>query len=814
MNNQRGSRSFRGRGAPRNIPNNRGGGGKPPNTRYFNQRNFGNISNSNRGRRDNDRRYESRDSNNSFRRNVNRGNSMSRNNNIRNDNMNPTFNDNTDNLNRSFDFLPDRPDFESGNERSSGFTSNQRNLNDNILSLEDMRRSPNPNRLSNYDNRFPENSNNMFQRNRNISDVDNRVPPNISLDNLFRVSRRNDTRNRSSDSNSQTKLNDNTQNDSRGLNKNDRSMSETRAFEGNPDHFNRQSRNLVENRSYFTDNFDNNRDGYDNSYANEDCNNSNQNYGRSPGYLSSGMGGRNVNAGRYFGPRVAENFIRPPAFFNKPVLGLNMGPPMNPADIRPKVFIPYNPVLRFARPSEEPELHSDLNINDAVGRNEENVESSTRYLGNVMESNPILLNNPRDRRCKRGRGNTIRKRGVDCRIRGGRRIETRSQSAGKFGKRQYSLENKRKSIKDKKKNDSIVIETTSDEDEDAVIEIPVTPPPLVLIEDDEENDVKECDDINVSLKNLAPNKNQGRNRAISPSSSIISDDFIVANDRQRVNSGSMSTPHDDDLQGQPTVESFVNKSRSKSREPEGDDISNFVPPVKFTEAFEKITHPCDKLEYELSDQSESIYDRSQKRRRDYSKMEDAITPKTSRMNKAGSLSKSSGFAASSDEGELIIDEKSIIDSSTDDDDTIAICPPPSIKSSTPFIKRGMALENSSNDDFATILSNIIEGKGNSSGDSDIIQLSDEENGNVSDDNETDVNKKLHEIDLTLNEEMNECDENLDKTQNEMPLVDEESSIGWNVSWGGDTLSTTINDRVSNMGKSVGSQLFWITLGNN
>lgn len=744
MNNQRGGRNFRrapmGRGAPRNTPSN------PQNKRYFNQRIPNTDRNGNHSGRD---RFSHRDSG----RNMNRASSMPRQNHMGNDN-----DDSRNNMNKPFEI--------SGNGRSQMFFDNK---NDNF-SLENMRRSSSNNRFGSKDNSGTQdvNSDKIFDRNRRNTN-DDRESSRMSLDDLFGGSRGNNSGNRDP-------INSNRDFDnSRGFNRNDN-------FENSSDNLNRPNiPSLMKSRNYFTDNF-NERNVNDNSnFNNDNANNSNQNFNRNRGNSNSGGMGRGRNdMGRYFGPRISDNFIRPPAFFNQPVLGLNMGPPapMKATDSRPKVFIPYNPVLRFARPPDQQEKNKlDMNMGDSYDRSaEENIQNLSKFMGNVMQNGPVMLNTklrPDKRtRLARGRGDTFR-RGDRGRMKGSRGNNTRK--AGKF-RGQNTNDNTKYSRNANKKNSSIVIDTTSDEDEDAVVVIPVSPPPLVLIVDDEEDGGVEYENV---VKNSVEKK-----RAISPSLSIISDDFIVANDRQRVNSGSMSTPHDDDLQGQPTVESFVNsKSRSKSRESENDD--GFVRP-----AIDKGVHDTN-IESESSDQTESIYKRTQRRRNDLNASRSKRTAK-----------QVTGSGISSDEGDLMIDEKSAIIDSSSDDDSIAICPPPPPpKASTPFLKRGMALENNSNDDFAAILSNIIEGKGNESDESDVIQLSDDDNGNMSEDIEdTDVNKKLNEIDSNLNEEMNNCDDNLDKTQDEMPLVDGESSIGWNVSWGDDALSTTTNDQGTNKGK--------------
>uniref|UniRef100_A0A1L8DT30 Zinc finger CCHC domain-containing protein 7 n=1 Tax=Nyssomyia neivai TaxID=330878 RepID=A0A1L8DT30_9DIPT len=84
-------------------------------------------------------------------------------------------------------------------------------------------------------------------------------------------------------------------------------------------------------------------------------------------------------------------------------------------------------------------------------------------------------------------------------------------------------ERKRNRRKDKKKVTTIVLDSSEDEKDEDVVEIPVPPPPLVCLSSDES-------------QQEAPPKVRRKisPRGSSPSSSILSDDFIAAKDRLRL----------------------------------------------------------------------------------------------------------------------------------------------------------------------------------------------------------------------------------------------------------------------------------------
>lgn len=775
----------------------RGRSGKPSNqmnnsskTRYFNQPIPDNRSNNGGSG------YNTNRNTNSFRgRNMNRSNSLPRPNNLNRDNNSDRFDNSRNNFNRSFDMRSDRQNFESNNQGMSvgRFEDNQRNSN-NYFSLENMRRSP----VNTFHKEDIDDRPHIFSN-------DNRLERNVSNPNSL-FDRRDYTRPRENSTSESFNVNDLFGlNNSRGFFKSESNSNNQNVVDShNNNHNFNNSQNSNERKPL--ENFCHDRnikeDYKDTQYRNEDSGFNNQINNRNQGF-SNNRGDRNQNDSRYFGPRPTEKFSNVPVFYNKPILGLNNMRPSMPADNRPKAFIPYEPVLRFARPSVS-DIPRDFTTGTQVIDNVKHSEPD--ISGNIMQRNPVRFGNIRERRGnmrgRRGGNRDVADRIGDAllgRIREVQRNEMRRgrRGAGKYSGRKKSL------IKDQVKgmrnrDESIVIDNTSDEDEDCIIEVPVTPPPLVLIDDESDYD---DDDENKKLSLDSASQSQTRNtpgRVISPTSSIVSDDFIHANDRQRVTSECFSTPQDDDLEGQPTVESFVNsKSRSKSKELEiVDDHAKFVHPGKYT-VTDVNSRPTDVYESESSDQWDSIYQRPHKRRKSISN--DSSSDSRTKKNKKRQRSTSVGNVQTgdtSDDGELVIDEKTAIESSEDDDDeSIQICPPPPAKTNLPFIKRGAALENNSNDDFAAILSNIIEGKD----DDDIdeinkTQSSDDETREI----ESNINKKIREIDLTLTEEISKSN----KTQNEIPLVDEETNIGMNVSWDGDILSKSTTDRGKTIGKII------------
>ncbi|XP_055703258.1 uncharacterized protein LOC129801879 isoform X2 [Phlebotomus papatasi] len=106
---------------------------------------------------------------------------------------------------------------------------------------------------------------------------------------------------------------------------------------------------------------------------------------------------------------------------------------------------------------------------------------------------------------------------------------------------QSKREKKKNRRKDKKKPETIVLDSSDDEKDDDVVEVPVPSPPLVCLDSSDES---QQDGMKKS-----PRKRQVKStRGSSPSSSILSDDFIAAKDRKRL-AESMETIHmaDDEL---------------------------------------------------------------------------------------------------------------------------------------------------------------------------------------------------------------------------------------------------------------------------
>lgn len=95
-----------------------------------------------------------------------------------------------------------------------------------------------------------------------------------------------------------------------------------------------------------------------------------------------------------------------------------------------------------------------------------------------------------------------------------------------------------------------------DDDDDDVVIIPTEPPPLICIDDSSEEEVLvECEPID-AYRFIAPEKRNyanalggqpGSSRCVSPTSSIVSDDFIGHRDRQRVELDAFGGVADEEL---------------------------------------------------------------------------------------------------------------------------------------------------------------------------------------------------------------------------------------------------------------------------
>uniref|UniRef100_A0A1B0CKQ4 Zinc finger CCHC domain-containing protein 7 n=1 Tax=Lutzomyia longipalpis TaxID=7200 RepID=A0A1B0CKQ4_LUTLO len=96
-------------------------------------------------------------------------------------------------------------------------------------------------------------------------------------------------------------------------------------------------------------------------------------------------------------------------------------------------------------------------------------------------------------------------------------------------KRDRAKKNRRK---EKKKVQTIVLDSSEDEEKDDVVEIPVPPPPLVCLDSSDESthEVAEMP----KPQGGAGGKRRISPRGSSPSSSILSDDFIATQDRRRL----------------------------------------------------------------------------------------------------------------------------------------------------------------------------------------------------------------------------------------------------------------------------------------
>lgn len=387
----------------------------------------------------------------------------------------------------------------------------------------------------------------------------------------------------------------------------------------------------------------------------------------------------------------------------------------------------------------------------------------------------------------------------------------------------------------------VILESTDDDDDD-VIEIPLPKPPLISIDSsDSESVASKTEFLSPNVKKKYKQKSTTNSRCNSPAS-IMSDDFIMPNDRSRLNESreSLNILEDEELQMNQTVDSVVTKRRScKSRslikkianvlkineelDPSNNDAVAVEPEKTATKNYEvnNLIASVDIYESESSDMPDSVYNRVKDKKtivEDKEVPEDGKLQKKSkrmRKRKSSGSNKGSEHNSSSDEDEFTI--KNIV------------------TTSSPYIMRGEAVQNAitdggkkskivnkrrrfdsrveSDEEFISILSSIVHPDSESDDDEDTSKeksidardlvnhlkvvdeidevVQEDEIISVSDKNISIIEDEISSDDIQINIEIpqkeddelimsvDECPDVLEmQCERRSPLVDQ-FEIGWN-----------------------------------
>lgn len=272
-------------------------------------------------------------------------------------------------------------------------------------------------------------------------------------------------------------------------------------------------------------------------------------------------------------------------------------------------------------------------------------------------------------------------------------------ASGKTKKLEKLQAKKVKSAKNRKNKNIpvVVLDSSADDDDDDVIEIPLPKPPLISI------DSSDSESITSKSEFLSPNvkkkyKQKSTNSRCNSPASIMSDDFIMPNDRSRLNESreSLNILEDEELQINQTVDSFVAKKRLDKSDALIKKIADVLkinpapsnPIVELEKQSSKNYEvnnsiaSADIYESESSDMPDSVYKRVKDKKTISEGKEDAgdgkLQKKSKRMRKRKSSGSNKGSEhSSSDEDEFTI--KNIV------------------TTSSPYIMRGEAVQNAISD---------------------------------------------------------------------------------------------------------------------
>lgn len=399
----------------------------------------------------------------------------------------------------------------------------------------------------------------------------------------------------------------------------------------------------------------------------------------------------------------------------------------------------------------------------------------------------------------------------------------------------------------KNKNIPVVILDSSDDgDDDDVIEIPLPKPPLISIDSSDSESVASKSEF------LSPNvkkkfKQKSTNSRCNSPASIMSDDFIMPNDRSRLNESreSLNILEDEELQMNQTVDSVVTKKRMNTSQNLIKKIADVlkINEAKDTEVIESekttknyevnnLIASVDIYESESSDMPDSVYNRVKDKKGVPEDKEDAGDGKLQKKSKRMRKRKSSGSNKGSE-----------LSSSDEDEFTIKNI----VTTSSPYIMRGEAVQNAitdggkkskipnkrrrfdsrveSDEEFISILSSIVHPDSESDDEEDtskeksldardlvnhlkvvdeedeekeeeIISVSDKNISTIEDENSSDdiqLNVEVPQKEDELIMSVDECPDVLEvQCERRSPLVDQ-FEIGWNDemrkfynnSWGGE-----------------------------
>lgn len=375
----------------------------------------------------------------------------------------------------------------------------------------------------------------------------------------------------------------------------------------------------------------------------------------------------------------------------------------------------------------------------------------------------------------------------------------------------------------------VVLDSSADDDDDDVIEIPLPKPPLISIDSSDSESVASKSEF------LSPNvkkkfKQKSTNSRCNSPASIMSDDFIMPNDRSRLNESreSLNGLEDEELQINQTVDSVVTKKRLNTSQALIQKIADVLKINKATNPIVELEKQsaknyevnnsiasADIYESESSDMPDSVYNRVKDRKTATEDKEDIGDGKLQKKSKRMRKRKSSGSNKGSE-----------LSSSDEDEFTIKNI----VTTSSPYIMRGEAVQNAitdggkkpkilnkrrrfdskieSDEEFISILSSIVHPDSESDDEEDtskensinardlvnhlkVVDELNEEDVGVEEDIQINVEIPQKEDESIMS--VDECPDVLEmQCERRSPLIDQ-FEIGWNdemkkfynSSWGGE-----------------------------
>lgn len=392
---------------------------------------------------------------------------------------------------------------------------------------------------------------------------------------------------------------------------------------------------------------------------------------------------------------------------------------------------------------------------------------------------------------------------------------------------------KTKAAKNRKNKNIPVVILDSSADDDDVIEIPMPQPPLISI------DSSDSESITSKSEFLSPNvkkklKQKSTNSRCNSPASIMSDDFIMPNDRSRLNESreSLNALEDEELQINQTVDSVVTKKRLNTSQALIQKIADVLNINKATNPIVELEKQsaknyevsnsiasADVYESESSDMPDSVYNRVKDRKTASEDKDDTGDGKLQKKSKRMRKRKSSGSNKGSEHN-----------SSSSDEDEFTI--KNIVTTSSPYIMRGEAVQNAitdggrklkiinkrkrfdskieSDEEFISILSSIVHPDSESDDEEDtskeksinardlvnhlkvVNELNEEEEEEKSSD-DIQINVEIPQKEDESIMSVDECPNVLEmQCERRSPLIDQ-FEIGWNdemkkfynSSWGGE-----------------------------